>query len=299
MLMAKRDNYPDPSLINPISFYSSAFQIKKLLRRRGWQDVAPMGDDVCGLMPQKLFNQWESFSERKALVKEKSGGKEFERFVAQIIAQHYCNPATFSNKVKDLSPGGDYDVLVEGPGESLFHFETKTSVKQASKSVKVADIWNFMVREASLGPDMSVFLYDTNFDLQELIMPVFEILYSLAQHIQDKKAKNIDIDRWKEKASKGGYVRISKQLGKSKLFYLYWPVLVTSGGDSIQRNIGEALSVYYGGIKHIAPFEFGKRPTREAFTKLKNWNQLPKKVRGNIKEKDIISWAKKSSQTKT
>ena len=106
-----------------------------------------MGGDVYGLMPWDYYENWLKYPERIKFVKEKDGGKEFERFVAQIIAQYYCNPATFSNKILDLTPGGDYDVLVEGPSESLFYFETKASASEKKETSGIDEIWNFIIQK--------------------------------------------------------------------------------------------------------------------------------------------------------
>ena len=286
------NNYPDPSTINQNDFYSSAFRIMKLLRRRGWQGVVPMDDGIYGLMPQKSFKKWSSFTNRKKLIKTKGGGKEFERFVAQIILQHYCNPATFSNKILDLAPGGDYDILVEGPSDNLFYFETKGVSSDRIGTGKVSEIWNFMIRDSSLGSDMSVFVYDHNHDLSELLIPVFEILYSLAGLIKNKKISEEDVKKWIEEVSSGHYTHINTKIGKSQVYFMYWPVVVIGGGDNLKANIGEALSLFCGGIKYLSPYDFGRRPTREPFGDLLNWKKLPKDLSGVVTEDKILEIAK-------
>ena len=66
-----KDYYPDPSLINQVDFYSSAFKIKMLLRRRGWNDVVPNGGDVGSFMPKNLYRKWGSYPSRQKLIKRK------------------------------------------------------------------------------------------------------------------------------------------------------------------------------------------------------------------------------------
>lgn len=296
-----KSNYPDPSLINQTDFYSSAFRIKRLLRRRGWHNVEPMGGDIYGLMPRDYYEKWLKYPDRIRLVKEKNGGKEFEHFVAQIIAQYYCNPATFSNKITDLGLGGDYDVLVEGPGESLFYFETKASASEEKETSGVDEIWNFMVRETALGADMSVFLYDGNYKFNEILVPLFEILYSLAKHLyESEKGKGEpDIDNWLERVKNGNITQIARKIGRIQLYFLYWPVILIAGGDKIRNNIGEALSIYYGGIKYISPFgRLENRPTREPFANLPNWRKLLKMTKGKLNEADLLKYAKKIGKSR-
>lgn len=287
-------NFPDPSIINQIDFYSSSFRIMKLLRRRGWDDIVPMNGGIHGLMPQSLFKKWESYNLRKKLVRGKNGGIEFERFVAQLITQYYCNPAVFSTKVLDLSPGGDFDILVEGPSESLFYFETKTSIEKTKKSVGVPEIWNFMVREISLGADMSVFLYDSNHNLEEVMIPFFEILYSLADYLNNnlKKLPDFSIEPWIEKMENSNFTRIHRKIGDAGMYFLYWPVVILRGGDKIKQNIGEALQLYYGAIKYLSPYErLGGRPDRFVFQKLPHWRELPKEVKRETIRRRMTRWA--------
>lgn len=286
-----RDSFPDPSIANSMDFHSSAYQIKKLLRRRGLQDVRPMGGDPYGFMPKKLFDEWSKFSKRQSFLSKKDSGKEFERFVAQLICNWYCNPATFSNQVVDLS--SDFDVLVEGAGESLFYFETKTSSK-GEKYAGVPSIWNFMVREATLGADMSVFLYDTNRPLNSLVIPIFEILYFLAWYIKREieKSSTIDMEPFIKDAISGSFQKIGKKLFKKReIYFLYWPLLVIAGGDKLKDNIGKAISAYYSSLKFLSPYErLSQMPKRTAFYGLPHWGDLPSEVKKNISEAKIRKW---------
>lgn len=282
-----KDEFPDPSIVNNIDFYSSAFRIKRLLRRRGWQDVVPMGGKPYGFMPRDYYQKWESFTERKKLVQEKYGGKEFERFVSQIIAQHYCNPSTFSNKVLDLSPGGDFDVLVEAPGEIVFYFETKTTV---GSNPSIPDMWNFLVRDSRFGADMSVFLIDANFNLDATVR-VFEILYAFAEQLTHNgiplKPDQINPDGWLQ-GDPNSIITFHRKIEKY-IYYLYFPILVINGGDKIKKNIGKALSLYYTGIQHVSPFSrLSKERTGSVFQKLPNWRSLPKESRKETVRKRIM-----------
>lgn len=276
------DYYPDPSLYNKTDFHQSAFRIKQLLRRRGWNDVVPNNGDVGNFMPKALFKKWQSYLERQNLIKKRNGGKEFERFVAQIICQKYCNPSVYSNIIDDLPPGGDYDVLTEGPSETLFYIETKTSIKK--QSISIPELWNFMVREAQLAADMSIFLFDTNFDLEENLLLKFEILYSLAKHIRGNinKPELIDLAGWKERMTNANLERLYG--GEKGVYYLYWPVVVIAGGDGLYKNIGRAFWLYYAGIRYVNPYlPFRPNDTRQVFADLPNWRNLPKHVQNGVK----------------
>lgn len=289
------DEFPDPSLINNLDFYSSAFHIKRLLRRRGWQDVIPLDGKPVGFMPRKLFTEWSSFTQRKKLISEQYGGKEFERFVAQIILQHYCNPTTFSNKVLDLAPGGDFDILVEAPGEILFHFETKTTTKDTLKTFSIPEMWNFLVRESRLGADMSVFLLDANFDLQAKLLRAFEILYFLAEQITYRNTLlNPDqIPTTLLQGDSNSIITFHRKIDEG-IYYLYYPILVINGGDKIKRNIGKAISIYYSGIRHVAPFSrLSRERTGDIFAKLPHWDDLPSQMRKETVRRrimNIVGW---------
>jgi hypothetical protein len=285
------DEFPDPSLVNTLDFYSSAFHIKRLLRRRGWEDVVPFDGKPVGFMPRELFKSWSSFTQRKKLIAEKYGGKEFERFVAQIILQRYCNPATYSNKVLDLAPGGDFDILVEAPGEILLHFETKTSIGDTSKNFNIPDMWNFMVRETRLGADMSVFLLDVNYDLEQKLLRVFELLYALAEQITVDNVL-LDPDQIPEKLLQeepDSFTSFHRKAYEN-IYYLYYPTLVINGGDNIQKNIGKAIALYYSGIRHMSPFSrLSKMRTGLVFQNLPHWNDLPKQVKREAVRKRIMN----------
>lgn len=285
-----KNQFPDPSTVNSLDFYSSAFRIKNLLRRRGWEDVIPLNGEPVSFMPRKLFTEWSSFTQRKKLITEQYGGKEFERFVAQIILQYYCNPTTFSNKVLDLVPGGDFDILVEAPGETLLHFETKTTTSDTSKTFSIPDMWNFMVRESRFGADMSVFLLDANYDLEKLLR-AFELLYSLAEQITHKNTP-LDPDQIPTNLLQGdpnNIITFNRKVDEG-IYYLYYPVLVINGGDKIQKNIGKAISFYYSGVRHISPFSrLSQERTGAVFQKLPHWKDIPKQVRREAIRRRIIN----------
>lgn len=284
-----KSNYPDPSTTNQVDFYSSAFRIKRLLRRRGLQNVEPMNGDIFGLMPPNLFKEWSSFNQRQRFVREKNGGKEFERFVSQIISQYYCNPATFSNKVLDLAPGGDFDILVEAPGETLFHFETKTAL---NRNPNIPDMWNFLVRESRLGSDMSVFLLDVNYDIEKQILRTFEILYALAEHITNQEklieSKQISLD-WLLSGDTKSIIAFHRKI-ENQIYYLFFPVLIINGGDNIKKNIGRAISIYFNGIRYISPYSrLSRERTGSIFSQLPNWNDLPKEIKKEVVRKKITN----------
>lgn len=292
------NEFPDPSTFNNIDFYSSAFKIKLLLRRRGYDDVIPMGGKPDGFMPIDHFRKWDDYQKRLEEYKKDKKGlirREFERYVAQIICKHYCNPATYSNKVLDLEPGGDYDILVEGPGEVLFHFETKTT------SCEIEDLWNFMVRESRLGADMSVFLIDMNHSLEDRLLPAFEFLFEFAKFIEIdgkiKAADEIDVEHWLNTINQLSNIpQLRRKIAKN-IYFIYFPVLVISGGDNTKKNIKEALAIYHRGIKLTSPFSrLSKMESGLTFSGLPNWNLLPQHVKKNLvkrKIKELTNWDKR------
>lgn len=257
-----------------IDFFSAGFQIKTLLRRRGFTDVKPMGGKNYGLMPKDLFSQWSKFPKRQKLIKKAGGTKEFERLVAQILIENFNNPATFSNRVMDLGPGGDYDVLGIGPDGALLHFETKTG-----REIKIPEVWNFMVREASLGSDLSIFLYDVNFDLRKNLLPIFFILHSLSKLIKNDRENTEAIKSWlvnlKKERFQTYFVEIAR-FGESGVYFLYWPLLVINGGDYLQRNIGLALRYFYSFLKYRSPTELRIGKTRFPLYGEENWSSIKK-----------------------
>lgn len=292
------DEFPDPSVVNSLDFYSSAFRIKRLLRRRGWQDVVPMNGKPHGFMPKDHFEEWSNYQKRLKMYKDENGGYEFERYVAQIMCQFFCNPATFSNKVLDLEPGGDFDILAEGPGEALFHIETKTSSKKSFKSCKLEHIWNFMVRESRFTADMSIFLLDTNQKLEEKLIPAFEMLFAFAKRISEngklKKEAEVDIKMWLETLTDITSIGVLRKRVKEGVYFIYYPVLIVAGGDNIKSSIKESLSLYYNTIKIMSPFSrLSRIETGQVFQELPNWNDLPTYVHKNLVAKkfsEFTSW---------
>ncbi len=255
-------------------FHAAKCRIERLLCSRGFPEAKLMDGKTYGLMPKDLFVQWSKPLKRQKLIKKTSGPKEFERFVAQVLIEEYNIPATFSNKIKDLPLGGDYDVLAEGIDGALLHFETKTG-----KKIKIPDIWNFMIREAYLAPDLSVFLYDVNFDLRENLLRVFSILYSLVNLIKNNRDKTEVIEKWFGELKKGKVKKTFSEVarsGNSGVYFLYWPLLVINGGGKLKKNIAMSLRYFYAFLKYRSPTELSMRKTRLPFYGEENWDVIKK-----------------------
>ena len=125
----------------------------------------------------------EREGERYALVNRKAAsfGETLEWYVASVLEREYDYRAAWSVKLSEESGGGDYDVLAAAEGR-LLYVETKAS---PPKNIHQPQIRGFLDRTRRLGPEMAIFLIDTELRLEDKILPMFrEALPELREELE-------------------------------------------------------------------------------------------------------------------
>ncbi len=100
----------------------------------------------------------------------KSFGETLEWFVAEILKQEFAADALWGVKIKRRNVGGDYDLLAKVDG-SILYMEVKSS---PPKQIYLSEIIAFLKRVYDLGPEVAIFLDDTELRMKDKIVPMFE-----------------------------------------------------------------------------------------------------------------------------
>jgi hypothetical protein len=96
-------------------------------------------------------------------------GETLEWYVAQVFQREFLSPALWAVQVKNLSPGGDFDVLAE-VDHRLVYVEVKSS---PPKGVHINNVEGFLYRVRALSPDLALFIVDTQLRLEDKIQVLF------------------------------------------------------------------------------------------------------------------------------
>ncbi len=99
-----------------------------------------------------------------------SFGPTLEWYVAELLKREFGAEALWSVKFRRPKVGGDYDVLAKLDG-SLLYVEVKSS---PPKQVTDSEIAAFLDRVQDLGPELSIFLMDTELRMKDKLVPMFE-----------------------------------------------------------------------------------------------------------------------------
>jgi hypothetical protein len=98
-----------------------------------------------------------------------SFGETLEWYVATILEREFHYATAWGIKLAGESEGCDYDVLATAGGR-LLYVETKAS---PPKNIHEPQIRGFLDRTRRLGPDMAIFLVDTELRLEDKILVMF------------------------------------------------------------------------------------------------------------------------------
>lgn len=102
-------------------------------------------------------------------VKVASFGETLEWYVATVLEREFAYRAVWGVKLSGEREGGDYDVLAAAEGR-LLYVETKAA---PPKNIHEPQIRGFLERTRRLGPEMAIFLVDTELRLEDKILPMF------------------------------------------------------------------------------------------------------------------------------
>jgi hypothetical protein len=144
-----------------------------------------------------------------------SFGPTLEWYVAELLKREFGAEALWSVKFRRRSVGGDYDVLAKLDG-SLLYVEVKSS---PPKQVTDSEIAAFLDRVQDLGPDLSIFLMDTELRMKDKMVPMFE----------RELARRHDVPP--------AVLRLEREL-----FHVGERMYIVNAKESIGRNIGTAVS---------------------------------------------------------
>lgn len=98
-----------------------------------------------------------------------SFGDTLEWFVAQVLIREFFAAGGWGLSLEGTPHGGDYDVLAIAENRAIY-VEVKSS---PPKQVDLGEVRAFLDRIEDLGPDLAVFLEDTQLRMEDKILPLF------------------------------------------------------------------------------------------------------------------------------
>lgn len=101
--------------------------------------------------------------------KAASFGETLEWYVATVLEREFYYAVAWGVKLAEESEGCDYDVLAAAEGR-LIYLETKSS---PPKNIHEPQVRGFLERIRRVGPEMAIFLVDTELRLEDKILPLF------------------------------------------------------------------------------------------------------------------------------
>lgn len=146
-----------------------------------------------------------------------SFGPTLEWYVAELLKREFGAEVCWGVTFRGSRAGGDYDVLAKLDG-SVFYVEVKSS---PPKQIYDREISAFLDRVGDLGPEIAVFLMDTELRMKDKIVPLFE--QALAKRADEPPA----------------VVRIEREL-----FQAQDRIFIVNAKESIAANIAAIVSRY-------------------------------------------------------
>jgi len=147
-----------------------------------------------------------------------SFGPTLEWYVAELLSREYGAETMWGVRFRKRSVGGDYDVLAKLEG-ALLYVETKSS---PPKQVTDGEISAFLTRVEDLGPDLAVFLMDTELRMKDKVVPLFERALA-ARHVAPPVVARLE----------------------RELFQIGERMYIVNAKESLGRNIGTAVGRYF------------------------------------------------------
>lgn len=99
-------------------------------------------------------------------------GPTLEWYVSELFKRELESTADWGVRIKDVKPGGDFDVLARDEA-ALVWVETKSTRPQ---DIDETEIRRFLQRDQNLDPNMSIFLVDTRDNLSRLVQAFENII---------------------------------------------------------------------------------------------------------------------------
>ncbi len=160
-------------------------------------------------------------------------GPTLEWYVSEIFKREFSSTADWGVKIKNVKPGGDFDVLARVES-TLAWIETKST---SPDNINETDIRHFLQRDQNLDPDMSIFLVDTNSDLSSLVESFIDIMSpALAR---DSNIKGPDYR-----------IKIKRLPDFGGIYFTSRRIFIINSSQSIQTNLMHCLNYYFAIVAH-------------------------------------------------
>jgi hypothetical protein len=143
-----------------------------------------------------------------------SFGPTLEWFVAEVLRREFVADTVWGVRFKDNAAGGDYDVMAAVEGR-LVYAEVKSS---PPKQIYVNEVGAYIGRVAELGPDLSLFIVDTELRMKDKVVTLFE------EAIPGTRFEGNKVERFKD-----------------EIFKLDDRMFIVNSKGGLVSNIGEVL----------------------------------------------------------
>lgn len=184
--------------------------------RYATQDVTK--DYIDYLIDIGLLESHEDGIFRLSTTPLRSFGPTLEWFVAETLRREFSAETIRNASFRRPGAGGDYDIIAKVEN-AIVYVEAKSS---PPKQIYQKEIDSFLKRRDELGPDISIFVMDTELRMKDKIVPFFEEAVKSAEAVK----------------------RMEKEL-----FIILPGTYIINAKDSLQGNLKKVLQDFFRRIK--------------------------------------------------
>ena len=218
------------------------------------RDVTQIRDKYSNLDEQKIIEILNEFSGAGALetdgdsvcpLSARDLGVTFEWFMAEVVRRELSGVAAFGVRVKELSIGGDFDVI--GRLEDVvLYIECKSG---SLGNITEAQISEFIERDGELSPDLTLFVVDTD-GLTE-----------------DFKSRWVEAG-WRDRGMEECRPKLREIKGRGRFYEASSSKFVVTNGRNLIANIRLAVNHHHRFVKPFAmlgPSDVGLRQIYDVY----------------------------------
>ena len=169
-------------------------------------------------------------------------GYTFEWYVSELFKRELNCTAEWGVRVKNISIGGDFDVLARVEAE-LAYVETKSA---SPESISSSEIEHFLQRDQELDPDISILLVDTRDDLSNLVARFEEII--TPAEVEDGAISDPDYRH-----------NIQQHLDFGGIYHTLRRIFIIKSEPTILTNLRRCLNYYFAIVTHSTYLSRSKR----------------------------------------
>lgn len=169
-------------------------------------------------------------------------GYTFEWYVSELFKRELRCTAEWGVRVKNISIGGDFDVLARVEAE-LAYVETKSA---SPESISSSEIEHFLQRDQELDPDISILLVDTRDDLSNLVARFEEII--TPAEVEDGAINDPDYRH-----------NIQQHLDFGGIYHTLRRIFIIKSEPAILTNLRHCLNYYFAIVTHSIYLSRSKR----------------------------------------